>query len=85
MRDDGAALLGADTPAYPNAQLYLRKKNQSISLTRTIARMRAQKEESEGVQHSLSLPLARRLLDARGAQHEDAVICIGLRYPPSLL
>jgi hypothetical protein len=57
VRDEGAALLGADTPAYPKGHLSLRKRNQSISLTRTIARMRVQKdegakEESEGVQHT---------------------------------
>jgi hypothetical protein len=49
-------------PAPRGSHLLLRKKNQSISLTRTIARRRAQKdestkdegtkEESEGVRHT---------------------------------
>ena len=44
-------------PAPRGSHLLLRKKNQSISLTRTIARMRAQKDEgtkdeSEGVRHT---------------------------------
>ena len=81
VRGDGAVLPGAVPSSAPRFSSPLR------TLRKKTTKRRTQKRESPMV-CSTAYPsryLPHRLLNARSGDDEDAVVGIGLRYPPTLL